>query len=274
MFTRAERHAHWYVVALCCLAVVLATPRLDAQGSLGGVVGATVAGGLLIDVVPAGSAGALAGLQHGDIVNAFNGAKVASLEGLQHLLQQSRPGAKVTLGIIRGGREYQAAATLQAPVAIAPADDPLQRRLNDHQRETDDLRKQIEAANAAKAAGAARVPTVHTAPAIPAPHAAGGAGIPSGIYNCRSRTVNGYNVVLTIRIKDAGNYTVVGDHTERPGEYRFDSQRNTVTWLSGPLKANTVDNNRAADYEQERIPPAKVLTVFRGFTATRCILSE
>ena len=124
----------------------------------------------------------------------------------------------------------------------------LQRRVNERQKETEAMQRQVAAAK--------QTP-----------------GIPAGIYNCRNRTTNGYNVVLTIRIQDAGSYTVVGDKSERPGQYTFDAAKGKVSWTSGPLKANTVDNNRAADYEQEKIPPAMVLTVYRGLTATRCILS-
>lgn len=239
MFVRAPHHVRWQCAIVCCL--MLATSRLHAQGSLGGVIGATVANGMIVDEVPAGSAGARAGLQRGDIVNAFNGVPITSLEALQAQLAQSRPGATVTLGVIRAGRTYQTTTTLQAPRAVA-------------------------------APSAAITPAPPPAPA--AQGTADGPGIPTGTYNCRNRTVNGYNVVLTIRVKDATSYAVIGDNTERPGQYRFDARHGVVNWLSGPLKANSVDNNRAADFEQERIPPAKVLTVYRGFTATRCILSE
>ncbi|MEP6493322.1 MAG: PDZ domain-containing protein [bacterium] len=254
-------HVQRQLVTACCIALFAAAPLLG-QGSLGGVIGTTVPKGMRVDEVPAGSAGARASLQPGDIVYEFNGVRVASVEELQAQLGQSRPGATVKLGIIRAGRTYQTTATLQATSDA----DRLQRRLSDRQRETEDLRRQIDAAKPAKSTTGAQTPG--------AKRVVDGPGIPPGIYNCRNRTVNGYNVVLTIRITDAGNYTVVGDNSERPGQYRFDAQHNTVNWLSGPLKANTVDNNRAADFEQERIPPAKVLTVYRGLTATRCILSE
>jgi hypothetical protein len=260
-----------------CVAFLAAT-QLAAQGSLGAIAGTTVANGMLVNVVPAGSAAAQAGVHHGDILSAFDGKRVTSVEALQTFLQQSRAGAVVKLVVNRGGKEYQTSATLEAPTAVSNDADALRQRMNERDRDMADLRKQLEAAKPPKAETAPFTPVrANAAPAPDVPVAENGRGIPAGLYRCRATGVNGYNVVLTIRFKDASNYAVIGDTNERPGQYRFDPKpgavagTGTVNWLSGPLKANTVDNNRAADYEQDN---GGVLTVFRGYTANRCRLSN
>ena len=100
--------------AVCCGAI-----PLGAQGALG-VSGSTVSGaisGMMVRVVPPGSAGALADLRPGDIIVSYNGTRIASAEEVVARVRKSQPGDTVKLGVLRGRRAYQMTLTLQAPGA-------------------------------------------------------------------------------------------------------------------------------------------------------------
>jgi hypothetical protein len=103
------------------LAVGLAVSGIaDAQqGSLGGVQAASVSGAY-IQAVPADSAAARAGLRAGDLVLQLNGTAVASVADVQRLLQSTKPGQTIQLGVLRNGQLANLSVTLQAAAAAAP----------------------------------------------------------------------------------------------------------------------------------------------------------
>jgi serine protease Do len=82
------------------------TPELAKQFNLPNMNGALVA-----DVVPDSPAGK-AGFKEGDFVTEFNGQKVKDMRQLRLLVSQTAPGRKVTLRILRDGKEKTLTATL------------------------------------------------------------------------------------------------------------------------------------------------------------------
>ena len=87
------------------------TPEIAHQLGLPGTSGALVLG-----VIP-GSPAERAGLQPRDLIRAFNGRPVLDNFALRERLAETDLPAKVTLGILREGREQ----TLTAEVVEAPA---------------------------------------------------------------------------------------------------------------------------------------------------------
>jgi len=114
------RHQNHGVVA-AVLVVWLAVSGTAAaqQGSLGGVQAATVSGAY-IQAVPADSAAARAGLRAGDLVLQLNGTAVASVADVQRLLQSTKPGQTIQVGVLRNGQPTYLSVTLQAAAAAAP----------------------------------------------------------------------------------------------------------------------------------------------------------
>lgn len=105
------------------LAVWLAVAGTAAAqpGSLGGVQAASVAGAY-VQAVPADSAAARAGLRAGDLVLQINGASVSSVADVQRLLQSTKAGQTIQLGVMRNGQPTYLSVTLQAAAgAAAPA---------------------------------------------------------------------------------------------------------------------------------------------------------
>jgi serine protease Do len=82
------------------------TPELAKQFNLPNMNGALVA-----DVVPDSPAGK-AGFKEGDFVTEFNGQKVKDMRQLRLVVSQTAPGKKVTLRILRDGKEKTLTATL------------------------------------------------------------------------------------------------------------------------------------------------------------------
>ena len=70
-----------------------------------------IRGALVNAVVPGGPA-ERAGVKHGDVIVAFNGAAVNDPNALRNAVASAQPGAEVTLTINREGREEQLRATL------------------------------------------------------------------------------------------------------------------------------------------------------------------
>lgn len=76
-------------------------------------------GALLVQVTPGGPA-ALAGLQRGDIITAFNGAKVRDFSSLALQMGDHGSGSPATLEIWRQGRKTTATVKLEEAAAVAP----------------------------------------------------------------------------------------------------------------------------------------------------------
>jgi putative serine protease PepD len=74
-----------------------------AQHALLGVSVQSAANGVRIGSVRSGSAAADAGVKAGDVVTAFNGAKVTTPQQLRGLIDVRKPGDKVSLTILRNG---------------------------------------------------------------------------------------------------------------------------------------------------------------------------
>lgn len=98
-------------------------PRLRAALAL-----AMERGALVAHVVP-GSPASKAGLRPRDVVLSFNSAVVGRASRLRTLLATTEPGTRVTLGLVRGGKQQTVTAVLAelptrpAPVFESPADD-------------------------------------------------------------------------------------------------------------------------------------------------------
>ena len=87
------------------------TPEIARQLGLPDTSGA-----LVLEVLP-GSPAALAGLQPRDLIRRFNGRPVSDIYALRERLAETDMQSKVTLGILREGREQ----TLTAEIVEAPA---------------------------------------------------------------------------------------------------------------------------------------------------------
>jgi Do/DeqQ family serine protease len=70
------------------------------------------AAGALVSGVEPGSPAEDAGLEQGDVITALNGEKVADSNALRNRIASTRPGTKVTLEVLRDGREHRLQATL------------------------------------------------------------------------------------------------------------------------------------------------------------------
>lgn len=74
-------------------------------------------GGAEIDKVSPGGAAEKAGLKKGDVVRRVDGKAVADFTALRELLNDYRPGQRVTLGVRRKGEDLDIPATLAGPPA-------------------------------------------------------------------------------------------------------------------------------------------------------------
>jgi serine protease Do len=81
----------------------------DAADSYGMVVG------IMVKSVGTGSAAEKAGIKTGDIITAFNGTKVETIEELTRLKNQMKIGDTVEMAVSRQGSEVMLQVTLQAP---------------------------------------------------------------------------------------------------------------------------------------------------------------
>jgi serine protease Do len=75
--------------------------------------------GALVRDVTAGSPGAKAGLQPGDVIRSVDGNDVAQSSDLPPIIGAMAPGTRVELGVLRDGK------LLKVPVVLAPLDDKL-----------------------------------------------------------------------------------------------------------------------------------------------------
>ncbi|HEX8913060.1 MAG TPA: M28 family peptidase [Humisphaera sp.] len=76
--------------------------------------------GVLIDGTGAGSAAAKAGLQGGDVLTRFDDMALNNLQDLTAALGKSKPGQKVKIKLLRGGKEMEVEATLTERKAPPP----------------------------------------------------------------------------------------------------------------------------------------------------------
>jgi putative serine protease PepD len=83
-----------------------------AQHALLGVSVKTVASGVSVAQISAGSAAASAGLKAGDVITAVDGTTVATAEKLRAIIAGHQPGDSVTLTVQRGGSAKTLTATL------------------------------------------------------------------------------------------------------------------------------------------------------------------
>lgn len=82
--------------------------------------------GALIQQVQEGTAAHEAGIQHGDIITAFNGRRIQSASELRVLVSQTRPGTTVTFTVFRAGETMEIEVTLGTlgDEEVASVDDP------------------------------------------------------------------------------------------------------------------------------------------------------
>lgn len=76
-------------------------------------VGNSIQGAVVVEVVN-GTPAASAGLTSNDIITSLNGTKVESASDLQDLIAKHKVGEKITLNVIRSGKQITVYATLQA----------------------------------------------------------------------------------------------------------------------------------------------------------------
>lgn len=67
--------------------------------------------GVVVDKVMDSSPAAAAGLQAGDVILRFNGEELTGTRKLSRLVSEAAPDHRVTLTILRGGREQELTAT-------------------------------------------------------------------------------------------------------------------------------------------------------------------
>jgi putative serine protease PepD len=77
--------------------------------------------GALVGSVPSGTPGARAGLRAGDLIVAWNGAKMASAGDLISALAAARPGERAELTVVRNGRRITLSVVLGSQPTQAPA---------------------------------------------------------------------------------------------------------------------------------------------------------
>lgn len=109
--------------AILALSLVMVNTASAQTGSLGGVQASTVSGAY-VQAVPADSAAARAGLRAGDLVLQLNGTAVTSVADVQRLLQSTKPGQTISLGVMRNGQATNLSVTLQASATPTPAPAP------------------------------------------------------------------------------------------------------------------------------------------------------
>ena len=90
-------------------------PKTDENTPYLGITGGTLdeefvkqygyPAGVYVSMVADGSAAARAGLEQGDIITAFNGTDLTTMDELQELLAECAPGDQVTLTVQRQGRD-------------------------------------------------------------------------------------------------------------------------------------------------------------------------
>ena len=79
--------------------------------------------GALVASVVAGSPAARAGVQPGDVIQAYNGQPIKRSGDLPALVGMSQPGSKATLTVWRGGKKLDVSATLNAADAVVASAD-------------------------------------------------------------------------------------------------------------------------------------------------------
>ena len=84
----------------------------DMTDDLAEQFGLKKAEGVLVEGVLDGSAGAKAGLLHGDIVVRIDGRKVESVAGFKNAVASQAPGTKLNLAILRDGKEKDVAVQI------------------------------------------------------------------------------------------------------------------------------------------------------------------
>lgn len=80
-------------------------------------VGSSTKGAVVVEVMN-GTPAASAGLASKDIVTSLNGTQVESASGLQDLIAAHKVGEKVSLNVIRSGKQITLSATLQAKPSV------------------------------------------------------------------------------------------------------------------------------------------------------------
>jgi putative serine protease PepD len=95
----------------------LVAGRTVQHAYLGVAVSDTSSGGARIAQVRSGTPAAAAGLKAGDLVVAVDGRRIFSGEALRAAIEARRPGATVTLRVVRGG----ATLTVRAHLATRPS---------------------------------------------------------------------------------------------------------------------------------------------------------
>lgn len=88
-------------------AVVQQIDSLNAQA-----LGLKDSRGALVNEIVPGSAAAKAGVQVGDVIRSVNGSAVNSFSDLPPLIGAMPPGSRVTIGLVRDGKERELSATL------------------------------------------------------------------------------------------------------------------------------------------------------------------
>jgi putative serine protease PepD len=77
-----------------------------------GISGATINQTVIVREVVTGGPAARAGIEGGDVIVKANGEKVSSMDEVIDLVNESRPGDKLTLTVLRGGEEKALSITL------------------------------------------------------------------------------------------------------------------------------------------------------------------
>ncbi len=83
---------------------------LQVQGmerDLALALGLKSSGGVIIRDVAVGEAGACAGFRRGDVIQSFSGQTIKTFDDLIKGVGETKPGQKITVGILRGGKRQE-----------------------------------------------------------------------------------------------------------------------------------------------------------------------
>lgn len=95
------------------MAILAAGAAAYADSPMLGLGGTAHEGGCLVTKLAPGGAAEAAGLRLGDVVATVDGEPVEDTEGIARIVRRRRPGDRISVDFVRGGKPHRAEVTLQ-----------------------------------------------------------------------------------------------------------------------------------------------------------------